>query len=80
MESWGSLCLAELSLLEVRGNRFYLVGCFCSLASGCLQHCDGKCCELSGLRERELCDRPAMPAMAQNEGRGYAGYMFPSLV
>lgn len=46
----------------------------------------GSAVKLSGLREREregereLCDRPAMPAMAQKKRRGHRGYMIPSLI
>lgn len=36
-------------------NRFYVVGCFSALVPGCLQHCDGKCCEVIwAQRERAL--------------------------
>lgn len=66
-------------------NRFYLVGCFCALVPRCLQHGDGQCCEVIWAQReresgRELCDQPAMPAMAQKKRRGHTGYMILSLI
>lgn len=42
-------------------NRFYLVGCFCCLVPGCLQHCDGKCCEVIWARENSVIDQQCLP-------------------
>lgn len=50
-------------------NRFYVVGCFSALVPGCLQHCDGKCCEVIwAQRESSVIDQECLPWHRMREG------------